>query len=551
MHTPPNPPDAQDVISVDPASSAITGDFPVDKEATYAATGLFGCTSVIAISRLGVWVSHIWQKPFEPFAGGGLGSPMFQQEVIDFLRNGNQAFDRLGTPVTSPGLLGLNKLALKNDKNQPQFLIMTPRSIEANAVPGQLRYPAEIAAITAQLNNIAPGVPVIPLDYAALQQIPASEPKEPKGKIMIQYSPNQPFQGCEQIPQYQVWVEGNHLSNADDQWLISNRKRDTSAPLCSTTLATSARSTDTSAPSSGTGKPSSDVSTATSQTVIASSASPPKPINTILPGKPSATPATSAHNLTIWQGLGIDTTQPDVYLYANVSDNVGLVLATAHAKLDWSKNLTLITDTTPKHTIVITPTSSVDNNARKRVSGALGNKPQFTKGSVLVAVDNLPVFDVADINEGNQEPWKQDKPGDWFKTVFGSKSFAMSVSLSIICVCAGIEKKFTDVISCCRIVICGVFLHSDAFESALCMLGGLVYFVDVYVVVLSKHPSANTGDDIAARAVIHRLRTKWTRAEGVVYFIAIYVFVTTHCLHRLILKQEDDAYAEWLAWEAF
>jgi hypothetical protein len=52
-------------------------------------SGLTGCTVVVAVSKRGVWLAHFWEVPgFSVYRGSGFGKVRFQEEVLDFVKNG-------------------------------------------------------------------------------------------------------------------------------------------------------------------------------------------------------------------------------------------------------------------------------------------------------------------------------------------------------------------------------------------------------------------------------------------------------------------------------
>ena len=105
--------------------------------------GLRGCTSVIVVSRLGAFASHLWEAP-------GFQS-RFQSDVLNYLTNELQ-------PHT----------ATFGDSTTTKIYIMTPATKENNLDgDGDLRngnfpqdYENQITQITSLLNEILPNVPI-------------------------------------------------------------------------------------------------------------------------------------------------------------------------------------------------------------------------------------------------------------------------------------------------------------------------------------------------------------------------------------------------------
>lgn len=123
--------------------------------------GLVGCTSVVVISRAGVYVSHLWENPsFIP--------ANFQREVLD-------ALDRGGGTDRMPGIRNLTeprpqlppgvgtRPGLLAAANRPEVLIITPvwtriegdpSTTNPDPNPQNLHFPAEVAQIEARLREL-------------------------------------------------------------------------------------------------------------------------------------------------------------------------------------------------------------------------------------------------------------------------------------------------------------------------------------------------------------------------------------------------------------
>ena len=81
-------------------------------------TGLFGCTSVVIISEMGVWFSHHWEAP--SFEGT---DAQFEDQVLNVIRSGD-ADDQTRMPSPFPLAEGDGVL---NSKFNVQILISTPK----------------------------------------------------------------------------------------------------------------------------------------------------------------------------------------------------------------------------------------------------------------------------------------------------------------------------------------------------------------------------------------------------------------------------------------
>ena len=67
-----------------------------------AVTGLYGCTSVVAISRTGVHISHFWEEPSFSY-----GAEAFQSQVMKPLKDGNGAVQMFGLTFYAQEVLHL------------------------------------------------------------------------------------------------------------------------------------------------------------------------------------------------------------------------------------------------------------------------------------------------------------------------------------------------------------------------------------------------------------------------------------------------------------
>jgi hypothetical protein len=159
--------------------------------------GLFGCTSIIVISRGAVWVSHWWEKPvffltsFEEF----------RNLLLVPLAEGNG--DRM------PGLGGLA------DPTQPFEAKYQPRAIIASVKLRDGRYIFEyddkINYIQDKLEALIPGIRITIYKYARNKK-EALQLSSPIGKILIQYSATEP--NCER--KYRVWIEAQEA--LEESW---------------------------------------------------------------------------------------------------------------------------------------------------------------------------------------------------------------------------------------------------------------------------------------------------------------------------------------------
>jgi hypothetical protein len=159
--------------------------------------GLFGCTSIIVISRGAVWVSHWWEKQ------------------VFFLTSFDEFRKLLLVPLVEGNgdrMPGLGALA---DPTQPFEAKYQPRAIIASVKLRDGRYIFEyndkINYIQDKLKAIIPGIRITIYKYARNKK-EALELSSPAGKILIQYSATEP--NCER--KYRVWIEAQE--QLEESW---------------------------------------------------------------------------------------------------------------------------------------------------------------------------------------------------------------------------------------------------------------------------------------------------------------------------------------------
>jgi hypothetical protein len=257
--------------------------------------GLFGCTSIIVISRGAVWVSHWWEKSVFFLTS----FDEFRKLLLVPLVEGNG--DRM------PGLGGLA------DPTQPFEAKYQPRAIIASVKLRDGRYIFEyddkINYIQDKLKALIPGIRITTYKYARNKK-EALELSSPAGKILIQYSATEP--NCER--KYRVWIEAQE--QLEESWhraegLPNISSGDVNTCMSSSTITSSGYSTSTSTSSSllvvettlytpsttssaATLAPSSKVSTTTTTSAPTSTMSSSQTISTIIPA--GATPCPSLGN---------------------------------------------------------------------------------------------------------------------------------------------------------------------------------------------------------------------------------------------------------------
>ena len=220
-------------------SSALEREWPQDGHA-YAVEGLFGCTSIIVTSRVGVWLSHIWEDPTiawdpdhkeEPSYGGindeGVVTPPFE-ELFTNLRDGNIGITDDHSTWRSEPLVGCPIL---HQDAYPRFIIVTPQV--GRAGNRRLKWPKEVDYIQKWLEEQFDAVPISAYGYVADKDA-SEEAEEPEGKVLVQFNPSyQSSSDCGLMSNYQVWLEGKQIAETDT-WLPETPAGQKRA-ICSTT----------------------------------------------------------------------------------------------------------------------------------------------------------------------------------------------------------------------------------------------------------------------------------------------------------------------------
>lgn len=222
---------------------------------------LYGCTSVIVMSKKGIWMSHFWEVPsfIQPkytdssrrTVNYKFNQKQFDTDVLSTLNNGC-VFDQ--SPGSVEGLLchtGAN--GWFNEANEPQVVIVTPREKVLNARPGVLQYQDQVDQISARLDVIFPYIllPTV-VDYISLgpdgKVIDQTNPQGftwPQGKALFRYDPGiakgSEGQGCgtERNPNVEVWVEDRLSPVATKNWKVVNNKKRDGGDSCSLSVDTS------------------------------------------------------------------------------------------------------------------------------------------------------------------------------------------------------------------------------------------------------------------------------------------------------------------------
>lgn len=181
-----------------------------NKKKDAAVHGLFGCTSVVVVSKVGVWISHFWQVPsFRADlanynrARTGPDIANFDEQVIQEMQDGGPNIPGL-KPLTAPR-------EIFDEVYKPRWTIVTPRDF--TGVVGSWLYQPEVDEIQDVLRELFPNAPPSIIDYEPKSD-DDSQMNTPSGKILFQYDPfdtmvQDPNRPCDvyQLARYRLWVE--------------------------------------------------------------------------------------------------------------------------------------------------------------------------------------------------------------------------------------------------------------------------------------------------------------------------------------------------------
>jgi hypothetical protein len=299
-------------------SSAVVKEF-LDDDFNLSMRGFKGCTSVAVISRAGVYMSHLWEKPSFEIPEN------FRPHVLDPLDGGDGTARMPGIrPLTEPRPLPLpqdgDQPGLLAAINQPQVLIITPLYVPDEKTPNapnpnpnalNLLYPTQVGQIQARLREI-PGyenvrdVPIQEIPYTPAKTLTRGSAL---GMVLFQYDPNQRRCGGTQRAIARIWAQDGDAPIFTTEWdalatqqvpASANQRRDDACPLSETPTTTTAGSSsatkqptptvETSAPASpvSTNKPNSTTKAPPALPLPSSSASPPPPPPPPPPASPPA-----------------------------------------------------------------------------------------------------------------------------------------------------------------------------------------------------------------------------------------------------------------------
>ena len=214
----------------------------LDAVVNMTVTGLYGCSSVVVLSKSGIYMSHLWERPlFKPYV-----TATFDKQILQALKDGDGA--------RMPGLLALSQHnSIFAPNSDPATFIITPRVRLPWDDPDDTRpqYPFEVNKIKISLKSLIK-TPAGPVEPTVLTYIPQRDAEDPhqkdrvSGKILFQYDPFQPLppstnnKGClepRQQPMLRLWVAASRRPVFEKTWMalpfqLGPRKRGLPLDTC-------------------------------------------------------------------------------------------------------------------------------------------------------------------------------------------------------------------------------------------------------------------------------------------------------------------------------
>ncbi|SMR60272.1 unnamed protein product [Zymoseptoria tritici ST99CH_1E4] len=223
-----------------------------DEQFNVGVRGLYGCTSVIAVSRRGAWMSHIWEVPtFSSDKGteADLTTWMDQAQIGIFTGDGTNYLPGLNQfTAGDPDASFFDSMKYGQTTNKVTVFIVTPAKagakLETPKSPFEsVKYPAEIQRLWTALDGTYNNVKVATYDDSHGATDPALRDAKlaaGKGRAFIQYTPRankppdpapaggqpgsstNPAPACEkQQAHLRLWVYGNpdeKIPLFEDKW---------------------------------------------------------------------------------------------------------------------------------------------------------------------------------------------------------------------------------------------------------------------------------------------------------------------------------------------
>ncbi|KAI7216943.1 hypothetical protein KC333_g4553 [Hortaea werneckii] len=151
--------------------------------------GLYGCTSIILISRRGVYMSHLFENP-------GF-TDNFQTDIAQAIPNGDSTPISIGSLFDGqpwcPDLRSQSAAGGTFDPNQEggvKTILVTPGPYISDTTTNLYRYPNEVNVIRTWLSNTFGSEPSDHL-YTSTDNFMSNEQGVSFGKVLFQYDPNQ------------------------------------------------------------------------------------------------------------------------------------------------------------------------------------------------------------------------------------------------------------------------------------------------------------------------------------------------------------------------
>ncbi|RMY15938.1 hypothetical protein D0867_06665, partial [Hortaea werneckii] len=151
--------------------------------------GLYGCTSIILISRRGVYMSHLFENP-------GF-TDNFQTDIAQAIPNGDSTPISIGSLFDGqpwcPDLRSQSAAGGTFDPNQEggvKTILVTPGPYISDTTTNLYRYPNEINVIRTWLSNTFGSEPSDHV-YTSTDNFMSNEQGVSFGKVLFQYDPNQ------------------------------------------------------------------------------------------------------------------------------------------------------------------------------------------------------------------------------------------------------------------------------------------------------------------------------------------------------------------------
>jgi hypothetical protein len=180
---------------------------------SWSLTGLYGCTSVIVMSRKRMYMTHIWEHPTMALPGN------MQAQALGPLRNGDN-----GTPGLQQ-FVGPGGDFENTPENKVRIYIITPLPIfnEPNQPRDVSLFPDQVGQIEALLTQILGRDDTVTLRY--VKTGPDPDFKRASGRVFIQYDPVDQWMMNElcylQTASIELWFEDTPRYRYKDSWIAS------------------------------------------------------------------------------------------------------------------------------------------------------------------------------------------------------------------------------------------------------------------------------------------------------------------------------------------